>query len=559
MKILIIQILRLGDALQIIPVIKGIRHYFPDATISVLTTRFGADILNLYEDVDEIYQLDKEYIVEQLTAENTKALLSGFEQLKADLGPLLTNQWDWVINFSYTFPSALITYLMRARHVSGFTVNRHRQYISKDKWFSFSLASFMNRRYSNFNWIDINRNILGLDPLPKPPYLSIKDPYLEKVKSVLSENGYQGEQLIGMCPGASGEHKRWPAEKFAILGKQLALDHGYRILIFGNQAERSLGRQIQEIIGDGALNLAGVTDIESLKAFLSLCDLLVTNDTGPMHLANAVATPVVGLFFCTHFVETGPYGCDHIALHPDIDCFPCQGTAACTHKMCLDRIQPETVLAAVLNRLNGGREEIHLPPEDRENVKAYVSFFDAWGNLDWRPITQSEVHFRDIEKIMLKDTWLDHCGIIEAGEPVEDRYVPEALKNYRKPTNPKILQENLLKYHEKQTTFRNLLLNAQQTTLKLQSTLLSNPSDRSTIQSYGMELQEIENRISSNNGTTSISFLSELLTQLQEDIELSDPLKLSMKTAEVYRLLIQIVDGMIKRTGKFETHLGKGF
>jgi len=159
MNILIIQILRIGDALQLAPVIKGVKQVFPQSKVSILTSKLGALIFEGLEEVDRVFVLDKEGICDLANTKRKENILSALNRLEKDLREVSRVQWDWVINFNYTFSSALLSFILDAKHRSGFTANTHRQYISREKWFAYTLASFVNRRYSNFNWVDIYKHI----------------------------------------------------------------------------------------------------------------------------------------------------------------------------------------------------------------------------------------------------------------------------------------------------------------------------------------------------------------------------------------------------------------
>ncbi|MBW1996050.1 MAG: glycosyltransferase family 9 protein, partial [Deltaproteobacteria bacterium] len=394
MKILIIQILRMGDALQLLPLIKGIKRLFPKSEICLLTSHLEKSVFDIEPDIAAIYTLNKETISTLVSRGSKADVISALEQLENDLAAVSDIEWDWVINFSHTFSSALLGFILNAKYRSGFKVDDRRRYRARERWFAYSLASFPNRRYSNFNWGDINNNVIGLDSIPHPPFIEPNRLDIVQAKEFFNQTGFANEKIAGIHPGASVEYKMWPVEKFAELSRILINNHGYKILIFGNLEGKHLSNRLKQMIGRGAENLAGKTSLEELTAFLSLCDVLITNDTGPMHLASAVNTRTIGLFFTTHFIETGPYGAGHVAIHPNISCFPCQGPARCLHKDCLQYISPETVEAVIANRgvfeKNGSTDFLK---SDRGKVKVFVSDFDPWGNLEWLPLERRPIGF----------------------------------------------------------------------------------------------------------------------------------------------------------------------
>jgi len=131
-------------------------------------------------------------------------------------------------------------------------------------------------------------------------------------------------KLIAFCPGAAyGPAKQWFPERFKLLAESLA-NQRHRVLILGGENERELGEAILAGLPDNrSMNLAGATNIRELMATLCVCDGLVTNDSGPLHLADALGTPAVALFGSTDSTWTGPQGAKHEILQAEVACNPC--------------------------------------------------------------------------------------------------------------------------------------------------------------------------------------------------------------------------------------------
>ena len=159
---------------------------------------------------------------------------------------------------------------------------------------------------------------------------------------------------IGVFPGSNAPSRRWEPDRFATLVRIFA-DEGQKVVVFGSEAERPITRVVA---GNRALDAGGRTDIPMLAAGMADCTLLITNDSGPMHLAAAVGTPVIALFGPGDPVATGPLGEHHQVLRrADLPCVPCvrnecprhgQGTLiADAHKECLRLIEVSNVMATV--------------------------------------------------------------------------------------------------------------------------------------------------------------------------------------------------------------------
>jgi len=538
--------------------VKGIKQLNPQSQISLLTSTAEAPIFNIESDISRVYVLKKEEIV-QLIGSGTKTdILKALRILQSDLEPVCAVQWDWVINFSHTFSSSLLSTIMDAKYRSGCAMGEDRRHLIKEKWFTYSLASFAKRRYSNFNWVDINKNIAGLPGVPPLPSLSPSEQALQEA-SVFMDGIEKDKRIVGVHPGASGFHKQWPMEKFAELGKRLSENHGCKILIFGGSLEEDIANQLEDLIGTNATSFAGKTDLEQLKAYLSLCELLISNDTGPMHLAAAAGTPVVSLFFNTHFVETGPYGAGHVAIHPDIACFPCQGTAKCPHKECLNYISTETVESAVLHQLNIESDRI---PErlkiSGDTVRVFKSTFDPWENLDWIPMDGRPMTFREYERLLLKTTWLYFTDIIKGDDERESQYLQAVVGRYNQAPENGNLKNETHKFHEKLETFRQLMKKAQTICIDIQSELLNPEINHQVIEPLGEKLTEVEAEIAEFDSNSSIGFLGELLSVFLENIPKTHPLDLSSKTLSLYRDVSSMTEGIMKRSAAIETFLERG-
>ena len=163
----------------------------------------------------------------------------------------------------------------------------------------------------------------------------------------------QGSRWIVLQPGARWDNKRWPADYFAELARRLAEESpDTRLAILGSEADAPLGRLIAAVAPDRCLNLCGRTTLPEMIEWVRRSDLLVTNDTGPMHVAAALGKPMVALFGPTEPRRTGPYGHLQDVLRVDLPCSPCL-SPHCTFTQpqeCLRAISPAAVLAKVRAR-----------------------------------------------------------------------------------------------------------------------------------------------------------------------------------------------------------------
>ena len=173
--------------------------------------------------------------------------------------------------------------------------------------------------------------------------------YLSHTEKAAGEHWLAGAGLgpdrprVGICPGAAQPQKLWPAESFGTVARGLAGD-GARVVMVGSRAEEPLRARASAAAG-AELPAALSLDLRLSAAVLAGLDLLVTNDTGPMHMAVAVGTPVVAVFGPTLASEYGPRGQRHRVFQMPRTCDPCL-QRQCPRPTCLEALGPEPVLAA---------------------------------------------------------------------------------------------------------------------------------------------------------------------------------------------------------------------
>jgi ADP-heptose:LPS heptosyltransferase len=140
--------------------------------------------------------------------------------------------------------------------------------------------------------------------------------------------------VIGLNPGATQERKRWPEERFAVLGDQLAAEWGCRVAIFGGPGDEDLADRILRSMESPAINLAGRLRLGETAAALRRCEIVISNDTGPLHMASALGVPVVGLFGPTSPNQFGPRGARHAVLRAPTRCPHCPHS--CMHTIAVE-------------------------------------------------------------------------------------------------------------------------------------------------------------------------------------------------------------------------------
>ena len=199
---------------------------------------------------------------------------------------------------------------------------------------------------------------LGASPEPLPPWIHVTETEIEETRHQLGiQPAPDWAPWFGLNPGAEyGPAKRWPAERFVEAAIELHQQTNCRWLLFGGPADVAVTEKIAAEIQQGlgkteplTLNLAGKTNLRQLAAALKICRVVLTNDTGPMHLAAAVGTPVVVTFGSTSAELTGPtFSPQAQVLKTSVSCSPCFRRECPIDFRCMNQIQSAVVVEAAL-------------------------------------------------------------------------------------------------------------------------------------------------------------------------------------------------------------------
>jgi heptosyltransferase II len=176
-------------------------------------------------------------------------------------------------------------------------------------------------------------------------------PEIRKFLPRIKTNGAPAK--VGLCVGAEyGPAKRWLPERFAEVALAIAEQRPIKWILFGTAADSERGAAIESALGAHCLNRIGQTTLDQLAAELGECALLLTNDTGTMHLATLIGIPVVAIFGSTEPRLTGPLGTGHAILRHQVECSPCFLRECPIDFRCMKAVSVEEVVAAVSEQLD---------------------------------------------------------------------------------------------------------------------------------------------------------------------------------------------------------------
>jgi hypothetical protein len=346
--------------------------------------------------------------------------------------------------------------------------------------------------------------------------------------------------LIGFQPGASQDSRQWPASAFAKLGKALCAELGARIVVFGTEKEAPLGEVIVNECDGQAVSVMGKTSVAQLAALLQRCRLLVTNDTGTMHLACAVGTQVVALFMGPAlFHQTGPYGEGHIVLQAEIPCAPRNYLLHCSHQVCKEHIHWDAVFRTVKWVLEG---KPHIPPDLAPGLGGYMSGFDEDGYLHFVPFIRRPLDWPTLLRLGYREAWkvvLDGKPLAQALTAIEGEIATHYVEA-EEPGRMAQIREEIPK------NFQRLHALARQGSLLSQALVdeaSRQPYDVGRIQDLGKALEALDEQIKVLGATREdLKPITAMFRFGKGNLQGWDLLPLAQQTSQLYETLAQQIE-----------------
>jgi ADP-heptose:LPS heptosyltransferase len=406
-QILFVQLSRLGDCLQSTPLLASWRRRYPQDRIVVLVRAENAPVFAGSPDIDEVLIFTPPL---KMMMEDSTGPLEKLHALHAWIGSLKARQFHTVVNLTHDSLSSWLVAALEPAETRGLVFNRSGEFWTKDPWSRYILCLLKFRRANLLNIADAYAHYAGGGSVRDTPLFKLDRETCRNADQWLADQP-DHPCIIGFQPGASTAERRWPPDCFIRLGQQLVANHGAVILVFGTKDEEALAAKIVEGIA-GSINLAGKTNIPQLAALLSRCRILVTNDTGTMHLAAATGTRVVALFESSAYLrETGPYGSGHWILQSAeiLD----YGDRSRDELSRIQRIPVEEVFWAVRSLLEekAQAEPVQLP--ERGLTQQHVSHYRSiWreGHLDFYPVQAKSLDDEILCSYLQRPVWLASLG-----------------------------------------------------------------------------------------------------------------------------------------------------
>jgi len=333
----------IGDAVMTMPAVQRLRELYPDAHIALLCHAKLHDLWRHNAYLTETIPFDPHPQAAQLRDQ----------------------QFDLALILPNSFRSAWEAFRARIPRRVGFAGNT-RSFLLTDiveeprseqpiyepvtvAGKTFQVKQFATIRHQALRYLDIV-SYLGGDPGIVPPKIWLAPEEMSGVHKYLPRDA---KPVFALNAGAEfGPAKRWPAENFAEVARRVASEVDAHWLLLGGPGDVEIARAIQsKLTGISTINVAGKTTLLELCELLRCCRLMLTNDTGPMHIGAAVGIPVVAIFGSTSPELTGPLGPKTTVLHQTVECNPCFLRECPIDFRCMHLISVEQVTKAVLKQL----------------------------------------------------------------------------------------------------------------------------------------------------------------------------------------------------------------
>jgi ADP-heptose:LPS heptosyltransferase len=436
MRILIIQTTRMGDVLQTTPLIRMVREKHLDAHLTLMVRRMGKPIAERNSDIDDIIVYDEDELYRRLHAGDSNQLLEAYQIADERVQSLRAGNFDVCYNVTHSVSSAMLVKLTEIPVVYGAHLGDDWQFVLRGDWTTYFFTSVFSREYNDLNLCDIIRNIVEDAPPSRQLHFTLQEEDRAFATGLLADHGTGPDDFIACFQlGASQDDKRWSVENFAALGRLLRDRDNAKIFLLGVESERSLGDRFEAIAPGLATHLFGKTSVAQVAALLERATVLVTNDTGTMHIAASVNCPITLVSVGNvHYRETGPYGTGHCAIEARRSHLG-RSDFVPTGQEERESIQAQQVLAAMDYTLAHGRADT-LPLIDDggvlETVDLYLTRFAPDGFLEYYPAIRRPMAERDFMRIVYRAMWIEHLSRETAHER-ETASLDQMLRRYDGP------------------------------------------------------------------------------------------------------------------------------
>ncbi len=324
----------IGDAVMATPALTAIRDFFPTAQITVVANPLVAELFTSHPSCNRVIRFDKY---------KANAGIPGFWKFCLTLR---RERFDAAFLLQNAFEAAIMAVLAGVPCRAGYRTDGRGVLLTAG-------VPAVDKKHG-LHHVDYYLQMLGhLGITGGDERLSLA---LTPEEQAGAAHRLGSGKWVAVNPGASyGAAKRWIPERFAAVADGLVEEFGARVVLTGGPGEMEIGKDIEKAMRNAPLNLIGRTSVRELMATLAHCRLVVTNDSGPMHIAAAFGVPIVAVFGPTDHTTTSPRADSCRIVRVPADCAPCMLRECPIDHRCMTGVTAEMVLAAARELWEGGR------------------------------------------------------------------------------------------------------------------------------------------------------------------------------------------------------------
>ena len=339
MNILIVKLSAIGDVIHTLPSLAALRRLYPDAHITWVVEEAAADLVKNHPYLDAVLiSRRKSWSKDLLNGQFRNPL----EEMRTFMKTLRQRPYDLVIDFHGLFKSSIIVFLSSGKRKLGYNSLQELSGLFLNEKIPEDMNKHAVERYLDFP------RYLGAKIDSVQFILPSNKEAEEKTRILLDKYNLEDKRFIAINPIAYWKTKLWNNEKFSHLADLINDKLQMKVVFTGSEKEPI--KKITSLMTTESINLGGATTLLDLAYLYKKARIVITTDSGPMHLAAAVETPVIALFGPTDPARTGPYGAGHTIIRTELPCSPCL-LKKCSTKKCMEDILPQQVFAAVERKL----------------------------------------------------------------------------------------------------------------------------------------------------------------------------------------------------------------
>lgn len=353
MNILIVKLSSLGDVIHALPALNALRKGFPHSHITWLVEDYAAQIVLDHPSLDRVLVFTRKRWFQDifLARESIKTL----REIVSFVWGLRQRNYDLVIDLQGLLKSGIMVWLSGGQMRVGYDRTREMSYLFINE----RIPPFDPDRHAIERYLHLAR-AAGAEYADLEYGIRVEKGDHGRVEALLRDHGiHKEDRVVLISPFARWETKLWEPDRFSGLCDRLIERYSVKVVFTGTSGEKEYVKRIIGSMRHSAFDLAGKTCLKEMACLCSRSNLMISTDTGSMHLAAAMGLPVVALFGPTAPWRTGPYGEGHSVIRKDLACSPCF-KRRCESKECMRAIEVEEVLertAPYLNN-NGQVEEM---------------------------------------------------------------------------------------------------------------------------------------------------------------------------------------------------------